>query len=713
MTPGLRPFALVRTADQWTRATHRDTAIDPDRGGVELAWSRDEAVVTVPVPDELGGLAFDSGCRLYRSDPAHGRIEKSHLPPDDPLRAAERPEVVELLARDPAADAGEFAVSRGVDEPMHSPRGLAIDPDDRLYVAEAGGNRILVYDLWSRRLLRAARVGARPLDLAVAGPSVWALLSDRTVVRLGARTGPGRPRRVAGPRGRARRLAAAPDGRLHALLGEWIVPLDRPGDGFRVEDAGDIEFTADGALVVARRPGENFLVFRGGLEDAPLAARGYDGLGIVRAPSGCIGFWGDRGFQHAVRARLLYARRGRATTYRLDSGEFQTQWGRLFLDACIPAGCDLRVAYATADEQGDEPTVPYEPPANAAPRKPAITPPMLPRSLAPGEADVTQPLFKRPRGRELPWARFDADDPFETYEAPVDAPPGRFLWVTLELRGTTRATPRVRSLRAEHPSHDTLRRLPKVYARDPDVADFLRRYLAIFDGSLSELESRSSERAALLDPYGSPIEILPWLASFLGLALDERWPAARRRDLVAEAASIFRLRGTPWAVKRLLDLYLGLDTIILEHFRLRGLGGALLGETAGPEFTGAVVGTSLRVGGAVGAPELGPSESAVETHAHRFTVVVPAALTAEQDSVLAHILDVHRPAHTVVTVCSIGAGMQVGRGLHVGLLSMIGRTGGWEPLRLDREALGGRAILGRGGIGGRLEGGPIDGMVVG
>jgi hypothetical protein len=63
----------------------------------------------------------------------------------------------------------------------------------------------------------------------------------------------------------------------------------------------------------------------------------------------------------------------------------------------------------------------------------------------------------------------------------------------------------------------------------------------------------------------------------------------------------------------------------------------------------------------------------------------------------AHVLDVHRPAHTLVDVCSVGTGMRVGRGLHLGLISLIGRTGGFTTLRL------GEGRLGRGGIVGRPE----------
>src|SRR5205814_3423092 len=122
-----------------------------------------------------------------------------------------------------------------------------------------------------------------------------------------------------------------------------------------------------------------------------------------------------------------------------------------------------------------------------------------------------------------------------------------------------RFSPRVKALRAERPGHDLLRRLPKTFSRDEDVARFLRRYLALMEGTLAELSDRGEARDVLLDPDATPEELLGWLASFLGLAVDERWPTPRVRDLLAEAGSLLRCRGTKGSLERWIALYLGVD----------------------------------------------------------------------------------------------------------------------------------------------------------
>jgi phage tail-like protein len=310
-------------------------------------------------------------------------------------------------------------------------------------------------------------------------------------------------------------------------------------------------------------------------------------------------------------------------------------------------------------------------------------------------AAPTRILERRTTGRELPWARFEIADPFETYEAPVLSGPGRYLWVVIELRGNTRFTPRFRSLRVEYPSHDLLRRLPKLYSREPEPESFLRRYLAMFDGVLTEWDGKATARHALLNPSGALPEVLPWLGSFVGMTLDERWPVATRRTAIREAIWLFRFRGTVPGLKRFLEIYLNTQVIIVERFRFRGLGA--VGDAGGP-VSRAILGAGFRVGGAVGDstfnPLSGATEDAFDTHAHRFSVVIPASLSDEQMSVVQQILDRHRPAHTLVDVCTVGAGMRVGRGL-LEMTSIIGRTGGFRRLQIGGSTLGRDAIIGR------------------
>lgn len=697
-----RPFALVKTEDQWRRAAHQDTALLGEV--IQLAWTESERSDVAGDPPRIaGGLAFDGHCRLFHSLPEEGRVERW-------LWAARAPtSPTDVFDQPPEDSLGEFAAAPGpAAGVLAEPLGLVVDEDERLWVAEAGAGQLVVVDLWSRRVLAHIAVGGRPVDLAASGHRIWvALEAPARVVVLAHRDEVQDVEGLGDLVGRLR-IAVSDRGAVWVLerAGTEQARLRSPGQPpVEVPRATDLEFQSAAVLMVARHPGEDFLTFR--VSDAtldastPHAARGYDGRGIVCTPDGRIGYWTDRGFRHALAARLKYRSSGQVTTFRLDSGEYRTAWGRLFLDACIPAETSIRVHCATADEPSGKPYLIRTHPANTVRmeiRRPDLSPPMPPLALLPsGTDDFQEGLHRRSSGRELPWTPLPGDDPFVTYEAPILAEPGRYLWVTLRLESNTRVTPRFRALRAEFPSHDLLRRLPKVYSRQPVEADFLRRFLAMFEGLLSDWEGRGIARHALLDPQSAAEEFLPWLAGFVGLDLDRRWPAMVRRQLIQEATWLFRFRGTVPGLRRFLEICVGEPVILIEKYRLRGLGGALLG---GSEATVAnsVLGAGFRVGGAVGQTTetllSGTAEDMFATHAHRFSVVIPRLLTEEQIAAVEHVLAVHRPAHTLFDLCTVGAGMRVGRGLHVELTSIVGRTSGFRPTQLDRSLLGRDSILG-------------------
>src|SRR5207247_1615272 len=75
--PAPRPFALIRTKDQWSRAAHHNTALEGEV--VQLAWSIEpyssHAYDDTPPPG-ASGLAFDAHCRLYHTVTDEGRVER-------------------------------------------------------------------------------------------------------------------------------------------------------------------------------------------------------------------------------------------------------------------------------------------------------------------------------------------------------------------------------------------------------------------------------------------------------------------------------------------------------------------------------------------------------------------------------------------------------------------------------------------------------------
>ncbi|MEW9553370.1 phage tail protein [Nonomuraea sp. NPDC050783] len=675
---GDRGLSLLADPDQWARCAHQGVALVPT-GGVQLTWHDDPA----PVPGlrgEPGGLAFDRQGFAYRSRTGGGRVEV-HRP-----------------------GGGEPVPAPG--GPYDEPRALAIDDARSLYVATR--HAVAVTSLDAAERLTDLPVNA--VDLAVHDDLVYALTAGGIVLLRGCRDPrPGLelvPPRCHGPL-RPYRLAVGADGPPLVL---WVSPHDEhavlatPSGEVAVAAPGatDLTMTPGGTLVVAREPGRSFLRFErhdgAWLELEPVSAAGYDGGAIANHPGdrahgrGTAGAGRVTGFTTASGVAATggvagpYRTSGRTVTYRLDSGVYRTRWGRAFLDACLPRGTAVRLRFVTGDDDDPPPDALRWTPADRngrVIRRPDLTPP-LPSALALDTAVPSPAPFRRPTGRETLGAPAARDDRFETYELPVGAPPGRYLWLALDLTGTAAATPRIRAVRVERPGHELLRKLPRSWSRDEGDADFLHRWLTPPEGLLHELDERAARRDVLLDPETTPRETLEWLAGFAGLALDRRWPEPARRALVGNAYRLFRGRGTLASLRELLGIYLGWEPVLVERWRTRGVPGGLLGRSPeGATGADAVVGRMR-----VGAP---PGRDAA---AHRFSVLVPVALTPEQADVLRSILDLHKPAHTSYDICETGPGMRVGRRLHAGLTSVVGPAAGWRPVVLGRVPLGADAVLG-------------------
>jgi phage tail-like protein len=102
--------------------------------------------------------------------------------------------------------------------------------------------------------------------------------------------------------------------------------------------------------------------------------------------------------------------------------------------------------------------------------------------------------------------------------------------------------------------------LPGVYRQD----DFLGKFLAPFEEVFEGFEGLLDEIDRYFAPAFTDPELLPWLATWLSLALDPGWDEAKRRRLIAEAVELYRWRGTVRGLKRYLEIYTGLEPEIRE-----------------------------------------------------------------------------------------------------------------------------------------------------
>ncbi|HZS35562.1 MAG TPA: phage tail protein [Polyangia bacterium] len=381
-----------------------------------------------------------------------------------------------------------------------------------------------------------------------------------------------------------------------------------------------------------------------------------------------------------------YERRGSARNAApIDSGDPRTVWHRLYLEAAVPPNTEIDVWLAATDDPAADPAaLDYFPhriggaPASSDRDVPrgawlrqrselAFHDGLLPCAAKPGQSGLFTALIQR-AGRRVRALR------------------GRFLHVRAELSGDGRSTPELAALRAWASRFSYRDRyLPRLYHETvfgPDAdaadratpADFLDRYLANFEGVLTQIEDRIRFADLLTDARTTPADALPWLGGFIGFDFDPALPEDRRRAMLENAPDLYKRRGTLRGLEQALDLATGgmVSTgtvVVLEDWRLRRTFATILGARLDveddPLLPGLMISGNSYVGDTLFLGEetnkeflalfrdqaiLTTDESEAvqqlfERLAHRVTIFVHQALDDETVALIKRVVEAEKPAH--------------------------------------------------------------------
>jgi phage tail-like protein len=94
--------------------------------------------------------------------------------------------------------------------------------------------------------------------------------------------------------------------------------------------------------------------------------------------------------------------------------------------------------------------------------------------------------------------------------------------------------------------------------------EFCQRMMTAFDDVLAPLFTTLDCFESYLDPKLAPHDFVDWLASWVGVDIDETWTLERRRRLVQEAVVLYRIRGTAAGLAAHVSLYSGVTPAIEE-----------------------------------------------------------------------------------------------------------------------------------------------------
>lgn len=360
-------------------------------------------------------------------------------------------------------------------------------------------------------------------------------------------------------------LAVSPEGCLFVFdrLGKQLLRIDlttgeqndtfvgfaQPFTGLAVDSKGELFLGSDNTITKYDRTGKVLgeLAYREAV--GRMAIDDCDRLYIVRASS----VSGEAPVLAVLEPRPVLTRLNQAAlpsgiyySPAFDSVRPGMTWHKAVLEAEIPENTQIKVAYRIAEY--DDLAAYYPAPGDS------------PADLENKAAFLAAVKWSTPLTNPRDALIFDPEND------PGNKAAGRYFWLKIELIGTELQSPTLESVRVYLPRQSYLRYLPAVYQEDSHSRAFLERFLALFETCFTTLEGEIDRVSRLFDPGSVPVEFMDDLAAWLGIAADENWPEAKRRQLIKQAVSLYKKRGTCAGIAEIIELFTGTAPLLLENY---------------------------------------------------------------------------------------------------------------------------------------------------
>lgn len=266
---------------------------------------------------------------------------------------------------------------------------------------------------------------------------------------------------------------------------------------------------------------------------------------------------------------------------------------------------------------------------------------------------------------------------------------GQYLWLKMELLGTPRSSPRIHSLRAYFPRMSYLRYFPSIYQEDERSSIFLERFLSIFESVFTGVEEDIESITRYLDPYGVPPSFLSWLGGWLAIATEDVWPLEARRELISNAPSLFKKRGTRAGLLRILRIY-------LLHVSTTDEGQAKYGLSYDEQSVEPLYLIEYEDFDCIDVSEAKKDFRKIVSCPQCFLVLVRATLSTEQMRAINRIVETEKPAHALGTAIELRPEIRLGENSYLGINSTLSpqefevesATLGRDTILQEREAMG-------------------------
>ena len=316
--------------------------------------------------------------------------------------------------------------------------------------------------------------------------------------------------------------------------------------------------------------------------------------------------------------------------------------------------------------------------------------------------------------RAEPWTAVSKSNPTDAF---LEEAEGRYLWVRIELLGDADSSPRVDAFRAYFPRQSYLRHLPGIYREDEQSAEFLERFLSIFETIFVGIEENIGASTRFLDSNGIPPEHISWLGDWLALEAGETWPTPAKRELLRRAPDLFKKRGTREGLLEIVGIYLDHvrgesggaegDVALIEYSEVRPADSAMTGESNATDRAEATddaesidsVGPSVDQGrvyvfehtdlDCIDVPAVRDRYEEIVPCPQCFIVFLRSHYDDEVLDTIEAIVDAHQPAHATGRTAQLRSGIQLGGNSFLGINTTLSD----RAFHLEEATLGKETVI--------------------
>jgi phage tail-like protein len=167
----------------------------------------------------------------------------------------------------------------------------------------------------------------------------------------------------------------------------------------------------------------------------------------------------------------------------------------------------------------------------------------------------------------------------------------------------------------------SMRYLPSIFHNDM----LMQRLLAIYEAPFVDFMCFLETLSYYFDPRMTPSSFLPFLAQWVAMRLNGRWPVERQREVIMRAVELYRWRGTAEGIKLFLELLTGHDCEISQTFN---------GFRLGMDYS-----------------RMGRETLMASGPDRTFIITIHAQVTAEEEILIRQVIEAEKPAHAAYELC--------------------------------------------------------------